>query len=156
MPLSFPHRYRVALLSDGTHAVLSAPPREPVLAGAPPEFGGRDDVWSPEHLLLAAVNACLMTTFQSFAAREPFASLEYRDRIEGTVDRTREGLRFVSIKHRVELRVPPQDRARAAAVLERARKHCLVANSLNVPVELEAVFTDGTPNASSETPGGGR
>jgi organic hydroperoxide reductase OsmC/OhrA len=156
MPISFPQHYRVALLSDGTHAVLSAPRREPILAGAPPEFGGSDDVWSPEQLLLAAVNACLMTTFQALAAREPFASLEYRDHVEGTIDRTREGLRFVTIKHYVELRVPPEDRARAAALLERARKHCLIANSLNLPVEVEAVFTDGTPRASAEAPGGGR
>jgi organic hydroperoxide reductase OsmC/OhrA len=156
MPISFPQHYRVTLLSNGTQAVLSAPPRQPVLAGAPPEFGGSDDVWSPEHLLLAAVNACLMTTFQSLAAREPFASIEYRDHIEGTIDRTREGLRFVAIKHRVELRVPPEDRARAAALLERARKHCLIANSLNVAVEVEAVFADGTPRASAEAPGGAR
>lgn len=156
MTSPFPHRYQVTLASDGTHSLLTAPPRSPILAGAPPEFGGREDVWSPEHLLLAAVNLCLMTTFQAFAAREPFAALEYRDRIEGTIDRTREGLRFVAIRHRVELTVPPQDRARAAALLERARKHCLIANSLNVPVEVEAVFLDGTPRASAEAPGGGR
>ena len=34
----------------------------------PPQFpNGMNNIWSPEHLLVAAVNSCLMTTFLAIA-----------------------------------------------------------------------------------------
>lgn len=33
----------------------------------PPEFGGPERTWSPEHLFVAAVSSCLMTTFRAIA-----------------------------------------------------------------------------------------
>ena len=35
---------------------------------APPEFGGPGGIWSPEHLFVASVSSCLMTTFRSMAS----------------------------------------------------------------------------------------
>ena len=55
----FPHRYSVTLIADE----LTEGPRERIRAGAPPQFGGVEDVWSPEHLLIAAALTCLKTTF---------------------------------------------------------------------------------------------
>jgi len=134
------HHYEVSLALDGANATLAAPPRPTLVGGAPSDFGGTDDVWSPEHLLLASVNLCLMTTFKALAARQPFERLDYRDRIEGTVEKTAQGLRLTSVKHHVELHVAPADRDRAKQVLESASKHCIIGNALNIPVELDAVI----------------
>lgn len=35
----------------------------PVTTSAPPEFQGEPGYWTPEHLLVAALESCLMTTF---------------------------------------------------------------------------------------------
>ena len=35
--------------------------------GPPPEFGGKENTWSPEHLLAASVATCYTTTFMHFA-----------------------------------------------------------------------------------------
>ena len=38
-----------------------------VTVGAPPEFKGREGVWSPEHLFVASLNTCFMLTFLAIA-----------------------------------------------------------------------------------------
>jgi organic hydroperoxide reductase OsmC/OhrA len=133
------HHYEVSLAADGRRGALSAPGRPKITGGPPADFGGSDDVWSPEHLFLASINLCLMTTFNALAAKKPFARLEYRDRIEGEIDKTDAGLRFNFIKHHVELKVPADEVDRARQLLERARKFCIVANALALPVEMDAI-----------------
>ena len=34
---------------------------------APPEFGGEPGLWTPEHILLAAVSTCFVATLRSVA-----------------------------------------------------------------------------------------
>jgi hypothetical protein len=49
--MPFPHRYSV----DSSDDRLTAEPRQPIEVGAPPQFGGTNEVWSPEELLVGAV-----------------------------------------------------------------------------------------------------
>jgi organic hydroperoxide reductase OsmC/OhrA len=140
----FPHHYEVALrLADG-RSLLEGAPRPPITGGPPPQFGGTDAWWSPEQLLLAAVDLCLLTTFQAFAAREKLTLLDYRDRIEGVLEKTAAGPRFTSITHHVTLEVAPEDRERAARLLDTAKRHCIIAASLNVPVQLDFRVTSAS------------
>ncbi len=45
----------------------------------PPEFTkGMPGIWSPEHLLVAAVNSCLMTTFLAIAENSRLAFCRLR------------------------------------------------------------------------------
>ncbi len=139
-PAPFPHHYRVALdWSASSVAALSAPPRAVIAGGAPPEFGGTNAWWSPEQLLLGAASLCLMTTFQALAARKALPLLSYSGRAEGTLDKTSSGLAFTSIVLEVTTTVAEADVTRAEQLLAEAKKHCIVANSLKVPIELRAV-----------------
>ena len=138
MATPLPHRYVVAL--EGTtedNAWLAAPPRPLLLGGAPPEFGGQDTQWSPEHLLLASVNLCLSTTFRAMAKRENLAIRAYASQAEGVLDRTPEGLAFTSLTLRVDLCVDAEAVGRAEQLLHRAKKQCLIGNSLRAPIGLE-------------------
>ena len=49
------------------HGDLRAPVLPDMEVDAPPEFKGHDGVWTPEHLFVAAVNSCFMTTFLAIA-----------------------------------------------------------------------------------------
>ena len=64
------HYYDVNLkwLAD-RKGLMSSPVLHTTLEVAtPPEFAkGMPGIWSPEHLLVAAVNSCLMTTFLAIA-----------------------------------------------------------------------------------------
>ena len=126
-----PHRYDVRLTGGPAgYATLSAAD-VPDLRSAPPlEFGGPGDARSPEHLLRAAVQACVLFTFRAVArvSKVEFASLAPSG--EGTVDRE------IVLRPRVAL-APGADRARALRALEKSGKACLVSSSLSTPGRLE-------------------
>lgn len=136
MNAPFPHRYEVALTGGGDSlGALHAGPRPAIEGGPPPEFGGGDSRWSPEHLLLASASLCLMTTFASIAAKSKLAVSGYESRAEGLLDKTPEGMRFTRILLKVSIRAVDADKA--SRLLDLAKKHCIVSNSLARPVEVE-------------------
>jgi organic hydroperoxide reductase OsmC/OhrA len=141
MPSAFPHHYDVEIVSGKGAAVLRGGQRPPIVGGPPPQFDGREDWWSPEHLLLSSVALCLMTTFQAVAARAGLTVDGYRTRAEGLLDRTPAGLAFTSIRLAVDLKVAEPDQVRAEQLLQTAKRHCIVANALKVGVEMETVVT---------------
>lgn len=134
----FPHHYEVELEGRGSGGVLLAPPRPLLLGGAPAEFGGSDEWWSPEHLLLASASLCVKATFDALARLKHLGVKSYHASARAVLDRTPSGPAFTSIRIAVELEVAPQDRERARTLLEKAKQHCIVANSLKVEVQLEA------------------
>lgn len=135
MPAPFPHRYRASLEWKGERqASLLAASQPPITGGPPPQFDGSDALWSPEELLLSAVQLCLMTTFFSLTARQKLAVSSYASEIEGTLEKTAEGLRFTRITLKVQL--GSEEPAKASELLQTAKKYCIISNALNVPVEL--------------------
>ena len=136
MAARFPHRYEVRVEGGSDGAVMSAPPRPELRGGPPVEFDGRDDWWSPEHLLLSAAGLCLKTTFEALARRAGMAVIAYGSRVEGMLDKTPHGLGFTSFTIAAEVMVGEDDAARAEKLMESAKQHCIVANALKVPVTL--------------------
>ena len=138
MTAPFPHRYEIHLDWSGHGgAALTAGSRPAIVGGAPPEFDGRDSWWSPEHLLLSSLSLCLMTTFESVAAKARLIVHGYRCQAEGTLDRTEAGLGFTSLRLRVELEVDAADAERAQSLMTKAKRHCLVAAALEPVVDIE-------------------
>jgi peroxiredoxin-like protein len=133
-----PHRYEVILSGGGEgYAALSAAGLTNLPSAPPLEFGGPGDAWSPEQLLLAAVDSCFLFTLRAVARASglDFVSLELAS--EGTVDRQNGGFAFTDIVLRPRLLVRAgTDQERALRVLEKAKKSCLVGASLATPVRL--------------------
>ncbi|MEE9217730.1 MAG: OsmC family protein [Acidobacteriota bacterium] len=139
MPAPFPHHYEVDLAWESERrGTLMAPPRPPLAGAPPPEFDGQSDRWSPEHLLLASANLCLMTTFFTLAAKRGLQARAYRSRARGTLEKTGEGIVFTGLTLQVTVQVAPADVERAQQLLQSAKKYCIVTNSLKVPATLEA------------------
>jgi organic hydroperoxide reductase OsmC/OhrA len=134
-----PHRYEVRIAGGPSGRATLASPGVPDLAtAAPVDFDGPGDVWSPEQLLLAAVEACFLLTFRAIAqaSRIEFTSLTVDG--EGIVDRGKGGVHFSEIVLRPRLTLPPgADPERARWALAKAEKTCLVSASLSTPVRLE-------------------
>jgi organic hydroperoxide reductase OsmC/OhrA len=136
MSIARSHTFVVGLARQPIGAVLEAGARAPIRGGAPPEFGGTADVWSPEHLLLSSVALCFLTTFEFLAKRGKLEVPEFRASAEGTVEKTPEGLAFTRVRLDVHVGVSAGDEARVQGVLATAKRACLVSNSLRCPVEL--------------------
>jgi len=140
-----PHHYQVRLAGGpGGYASLAVP-GAPELRSAPPvDFDGPGDAWSPEHLLLAAVETCFLFTLRAVAqaSRVPFTALDLS--AEGTVDRADGATRFTEIVLRPRLTVPPgTDRERVLRVMEKSERTCLVSASLATPIRLEPDVVTG-------------
>ena len=118
-----PHDYDVHLTGGPSGYAMLLSPGIPDLRTAPPaDFDGPGDAWSPEHLLLAAVQTCFLFTLRSIAraSRVDFVSLELD--AAGTVNRQEGVTRFTEIVLRPRLVVVPgTDRERALRLLEGAR-----------------------------------
>jgi len=145
MPISpFPHTYSVTLAANE----LTAAPRLAVRVGAPPQFGGTEDVWSPEHLIVAAALTCLKTTFEAYARREQLAIHAWRGTGTGTLVKSKDGPVFSAIELAVEIDTEPGAEARVEAVLATAERNCIISRALNVPVHLKGTFTASPDRAA--------
>lgn len=131
----FPHRYTVRL----EHQSLVAPPRAPIAAGSPPQFGGSETVWSPEELLVAAVLECLWTTFEAYARHDELAVTSWSGTGTATLEKGKPVPTFSSIALRVNLTVAAGDEQRARRLIETAEQRCIISRALNVSVTLDAV-----------------
>jgi peroxiredoxin-like protein len=134
-----PHRYGVTVLTGqvGRATLLSG--GVPDLETAPPlEFDGPGDVWSPEQLLLAAVNACFALTFRAIAAASTIEFTSLAVDAEGIIDRQDGRMRFTEIVLRPRVTLPAgQDPVRVRRALEKAERGCPVSASLGALVRVE-------------------
>lgn len=136
---ALPHTYDVHLAGGPSGYAQLSTAGVPALRAAPPaEYDGPGDAWSPEHLLLAAVQTCFLFTLRAIArlSKVEFTALELD--VSGTVDRQDGVTRFTGIVLRPRITVPAgADRQRVRLVMEKSEKACLVSASLSTPVRLE-------------------
>ena len=106
------------------------PAVKPVEFSAPAEFGGESGVWSPEHLLLAAVASCFVTTFKAIAESSKFQPVSLGIVVEGTVEKGTGGYAFTRVVLTPELTVDwESDRQRGMQLLEKTERACLISRS---------------------------
>lgn len=134
-----PHRYEVRLSAGPTGYAHLGGEGLPDLPAAPPsDFGGPGDAWSPEHLLLAAIETCFVFTFRAVAKASRLAFRALDVTTEGVVDREDGRLRFVQIVLRPRVTLAADaDSLRALRVIEKSERACIVSASLAVPVRVE-------------------
>ncbi len=103
----------------------------------PPEFGGPENIWTPEDLLTSAVATCIMTSALFFIGRAKIQMRSYKSNAVGTMEKTAAGLEITRIEVTVsiELEDPAQEEAVRKA-MEQAEKTCPLSNSLKCPVAL--------------------
>ena len=109
-----------------------------VEVATPPEFGGPENIWTPEDLLTGSVATCIMTSTLFFTNRAGIEMHSYKSRAEGVLEKTRTGLAMTAIT--VEVSVVLKDAAQEDELrkaVDMAEKSCPLSKSLNCPVELK-------------------
>jgi organic hydroperoxide reductase OsmC/OhrA len=134
----FPHRYEAHLTGGPAGRGLISSAGLPALeTAAPVEFGGPGDAWSPEHLFLAAIQACFLFTFRAVARDSKLAYTTLDLDAVGVVDREARTTRFTGVVLTARLTVAAgTDREHAMRVLTRAEGLCLVSASISTPIRL--------------------
>lgn len=105
----------------------------------PPEFNkGMEGIWSPEHLLVAAVNSCLMTTFLAIAENSKLEFIDFNSNAVGKLEIV-EGKYMIS-----EVVLTPvitinseENYERALKVLNKSEAACLISNSIKSKIIFE-------------------
>jgi organic hydroperoxide reductase OsmC/OhrA len=134
-------KYDVDILGSGlkTGHLRSAQGLPELEVASPPEFGGPGGVWSPEHLFVASVSACLMTTFRSIAEMSGLEVVGYSDSATGTLVRGDDRLfkmTEITLRPHVEI-ADPAMADRALRLLAKAEKVCLISRSIASTVHIE-------------------
>ena len=132
--MSITHNYEVDLnwVKDRVGILYSTELNDEVKVATPPQFPkGVDKVWSPEHLFVAAVNSCLMTTFLAIAEHSKFGFKSFSSKASGKLEMV-DGRYLIS-----EITLMPflgiyeeENRANAIKILYKAKLACLISNSV--------------------------
>ena len=121
------------------HGDLSAPVLPKLKVDAPPEFKGHEGVWTPEHLFVASVNSCFMTTFLAIAENSKLEFESFRADAKGKLEKIADkGFMMTEITLQPKLVIRnARDAERAGRILAKAEKHCLISNSIKTQTRLE-------------------
>ncbi|GAB4022411.1 hypothetical protein GCM10028808_70090 [Spirosoma migulaei] len=119
---------------------LSSPVlNENIDVATPPEFPkGMPGVWSPEHLLVASVSSCFMTTFLAIAENAKLDFDDFDCRAVGKLETVDNTLMISEIKLFPKLLLIDEgDVEKADRVLLKAEKACLISHSVRSQVSVQ-------------------
>jgi organic hydroperoxide reductase OsmC/OhrA len=108
----------------------------------PPEFKGEAGYRTPEHLYVAAAEACLMATFIGIAENSRLPVAGYQSAARGHLQKIEgSSLQFTEIIISVTVTLQSfEHRALAERVLAKAEKGCLIANSMVTRIRVDPTF----------------
>jgi len=119
----------------GSPAVTTMSGAKEAEIGSPLEYGGSADTLNPEEMFVASINSCLMLVFYHFADKSGVVIESYEASAEGTVEKTRNGLRFTNVNVQAQVKAEAEDvTGKLHELAELAERFCLVSNSVNCPV----------------------
>ncbi|HWI83721.1 OsmC family protein [Ramlibacter sp.] len=133
-----PHHYHAQARGGLSGSVAVTTTDAPALdTHAPPEFGGPGGAWSPESLLVASIADCYILSFRAVARASKLEWAQLEVDVEGVLDRVDGVMRFARyiVRPRLSI-VAAEQETLARAALEKAKRACLITNSLNGECEL--------------------
>ncbi len=122
---------------------LVAPQRHRVEVGCPPEFGGKPHYWTPEHLFVASIEVCVMTTFLWLVGKEGYGIISYESEAVGKAQMFGDGFKFGEVEIRPVITVTDKSEIdKIHQLLQSANERCLISKSLTCEVVLNAVVKE--------------
>lgn len=148
------HDYTVEITSTGLKTGTLEAPGDALPAcevASPQQFGGPAGVWSPEHLYVAALSSCLMTTFRSIADNSGLEVLDYSDSATGHLQRGEDRMfafDTVTLRPRVVI-ADGSKTERTIRLLHKAEAACLVRRSVTSEILLKPTVEVGEAAGSA-------
>jgi organic hydroperoxide reductase OsmC/OhrA len=132
---------------DSHIGIINSERRAPIVFTTPPEFGGTNTEWSPEHLLAASLSSCYATTFFYFV--KLFKIQVQNFSISTSMDLEKDhGGPFVATRFTLHPHIEFVGTLSQSGVdnlLAKAKKYCIISSSVKgeVIVEPEIKFVNG-------------
>lgn len=116
---------------EGRIGELTSPEFPSIKVATPPEFKkGVPGIWSPEHLFVASINICLMTTFLAIAENSSLEFVSFSSEANGKLEKI-DGKYMISeveLKPVVKIR-DEKHKEKTLRILDKSEKGCLISNS---------------------------
>ena len=105
----------------------------------PPEFSkGIEGIWSPEHLFVAAISGCLMTTFLAIADNSTLEFTSFSCQAKGKLEMVEGKLLMSEILLQPTVVIHNEKyRDKAMRILKKAENACLISNSVKSKITME-------------------
>jgi len=121
--------------SGDKFGIVSSPSLKSMSVSAPPEFGGPDGEWSPEHLFLSSITSCFMSTYLVFVDKMKIEHTGFECTATGQVELVDGKYKFTFIHLYPKAFVSNNaDIEKARVALAKAKKYCLISNSINAEI----------------------
>ena len=109
----------------------------PLDVSSPPAFGGEAGRWTPEDLLCAAVESCVLLTTLYFVQKNKIELRAWTSRTAGAVEKGASGLRFTKMEIAIAATVATDEDARKlAGAVQQAEQYCPLSGAVNFPVQV--------------------
>ncbi len=135
------HIYEVSLTwKEGRIGEMESPVlQSKIEVATPPEFeNGVHGIWSPEHLYIASVLSCFMTTFLAIAQYSKLEFNSFDCNAKGVLDKVDGKFQMTEIILNPTLVISDETKVdRALRILEKSEKACLISNSIKTEVKLD-------------------
>jgi len=116
---------------------VSSPGKLNIGVATPPEFNGEDGYWSPEEMLLSAVDSCIMTTFLHYAERKKVELEAYESQAQGVLEKLDNSFMFSKITVKPKIFVDSKEQGDSVnRLMALAEKNCFISNSIKAEVEV--------------------
>lgn len=137
------HIYEVNLKwTNQKKGLLSSTGLPDVEVATPPQFaGGHEGIWSPEHLFVASVATCIMTTFLAIAELSKLDFVSYESKAKGKLEKIDNKFMIseVIVEPIITVKLE-KDLERAERIIHKAEANCLISNSIKSNVILNPVI----------------
>ncbi len=134
------HKYNTQLnwIADRRGIMSSPELNESFEVATPPQFPkGMEGIWSPEHLLTAAVSSCFMTTFLAIAENSKLAFDQFSCSASGKLEQIEGKYLMTEIILEPILTIPIETSIeKAERILIKSEAACLISNSIKSKVTL--------------------
>lgn len=134
------HYYETSLKwEEGRIGSLSSDGMPYITVATPPEFPrGVPNTWSPEHLFVASVSVCVMTTFLAIAENSSLEFKSYSAKAKGKLEKIDGKFMVTEIELNPEIVVANDSVVeKAKRIIEKSEKACLISNSIKSKVILD-------------------
>lgn len=110
-----------------------------VTVATPPEFTkGVAGIWSPEHLFVAAINSCLMTTFLAIAENFKYNFIDFESKASGKLEIVEGKYMITEVTLSPILTIDDDaDKEKGMKILQKAENACLISNSVRSKIIYE-------------------
>ncbi|SDB29032.1 Organic hydroperoxide reductase OsmC/OhrA [Flavobacteriaceae bacterium MAR_2010_188] len=139
------HYYNVVINWENTRKGLICSPELSkedgicIEVATPPEFDqGIPGIWSPEHLFVASVSGCLMTTFLAIADSSKLEFMSFSCKATGKLEKVDGKMMISEISLRPTIVISDElQTSRAMRIVQKAENACLISNSMKSKINLD-------------------